>query len=117
MVDSVYGAAAKAYSNASKMLGTAKPAGGDEAATIGLGPSAVKDPSKLSFSDLVEGSIDRSIATTYKSEEVGIKTMLNKADLHEMVAAVTQAELTLQSVVAVRDRVINAYQDILKMPI
>jgi flagellar hook-basal body complex protein FliE len=31
--------------------------------------------------------------------------------------AVTNAQVALQTVVAVRDRVISAYQDILKMPI
>jgi flagellar hook-basal body complex protein FliE len=33
------------------------------------------------------------------------------------VTAVSQAETTLQTVVAVRDKVIAAYQDIIKMPI
>ena len=32
-------------------------------------------------------------------------------------AAVTAAELTLETVVAIRDKVISAYQDIIKMPI
>jgi flagellar hook-basal body complex protein FliE len=34
-----------------------------------------------------------------------------------VVAAVHAAEITLQTVVAVRDRMISAYQDILRMPI
>jgi flagellar hook-basal body complex protein FliE len=34
-----------------------------------------------------------------------------------VVTAVTNAELTLETVVAVRDRVVQAYQDILRMPI
>jgi flagellar hook-basal body complex protein FliE len=34
-----------------------------------------------------------------------------------VVAAVTNAEVTLQTVLAVRDRVIQAYQDIIRMPI
>jgi flagellar hook-basal body complex protein FliE len=34
-----------------------------------------------------------------------------------VVTAVAEADLTLQTVVAVRDRVIEAYQNIMRMPI
>jgi flagellar hook-basal body complex protein FliE len=37
--------------------------------------------------------------------------------LVDVVTAVAEAETTLQTVVAVRDKVIAAYQDIMKMPI
>ena len=40
-----------------------------------------------------------------------------KGDIVQVVNAVTAAELTLETVVAVRDRVISAYQDIMRMPI
>ncbi len=40
-----------------------------------------------------------------------------KGDVVQVVNAVTAAELTLETVVAIRDRVISAYQDIMKMPI
>ena len=39
------------------------------------------------------------------------------ADLNEVVVAVSNAEIMLTTVVTVRDRVIQAYQEILKMPI
>jgi flagellar hook-basal body complex protein FliE len=39
------------------------------------------------------------------------------ADLASVTQAVTDAQVALQTVVAVRDRVISAYQDIIKMPI
>ncbi|MEM6903398.1 MAG: flagellar hook-basal body complex protein FliE, partial [Pseudomonadota bacterium] len=34
----------------------------------------------------------------------------------DVVMAVNNAEITLQSVVSIRDRVISAYQEILRMP-
>ena len=40
-----------------------------------------------------------------------------KADLVDVVTAVAAAEATLETVVTVRDQVIKAYQDILRMPI
>jgi flagellar hook-basal body complex protein FliE len=38
-------------------------------------------------------------------------------NLTDVVTALARAELTLQTVTAVRDRVVQAYQDIIKMPI
>jgi flagellar hook-basal body complex protein FliE len=38
-------------------------------------------------------------------------------DLTSVVTAVSEAELTLQTVIAVRDRVIEAYKDIMRMPV
>jgi flagellar hook-basal body complex protein FliE len=38
-------------------------------------------------------------------------------NLTEVVTAVSRAELALQSTVAIRDRVVQAYQDIMRMPI
>jgi flagellar hook-basal body complex protein FliE len=35
----------------------------------------------------------------------------------EMVLAVSRAELALQTATAVRDRVVSAYQDVMRMPI
>jgi flagellar hook-basal body complex protein FliE len=35
----------------------------------------------------------------------------------DVVTAVADAETALNTVVAIRDRVINAYQDIIKMPV
>ena len=40
-----------------------------------------------------------------------------QADLMDVVQAVGNAEMTLQTVVAVRDKVVNAYQELMRMPI
>ena len=40
-----------------------------------------------------------------------------KADLNSVVVAVAEAELTLNTVVAVRNKVIESYREILRMPI
>ena len=40
-----------------------------------------------------------------------------KADLNTVVVAVAEADLTLKTVVAVRDKVLAAYREILRMPI
>ena len=46
-----------------------------------------------------------------------MKAVKGTADIQEVVMAVSNAEVALQTVVAVRDKVVSAYQDILQMPI
>jgi flagellar hook-basal body complex protein FliE len=43
--------------------------------------------------------------------------MLGQGGVTEAVLAISKAELTLQSAVAVRDRIVSAYQDVMRMPI
>ncbi len=81
-------------------------------------PSGAENtPLKPAFDQLVAESLNKSMKTEYGGEATSIKTLVKKAELHEMVTAVTNAELTLKSVVAVRDKVIGAYQEILRMQI
>lgn len=76
-----------------------------------------KNSMKPDFADLVTTGLDTARDSGYKGEIVSSKSVANNAELHELVTAVSNAELTLNTVVAVRDKVIGAYQDIIKMPI
>lgn len=102
--------AVNAYNNTSRM----KPAGGLD--SIGM-PGEEDDALKPEFSDVLGAALDKARGAEYTGEAVSAEAIAGKAELHELVTAVTNAELTLQTVVAVRDRVITAYQDIVKMPI
>lgn len=99
-----------AYNTASKI-------GGDIKGIADIPSTGTRSAGGSGFSDMVASSIDDAIDTAYKSESVSKLAIAGKAELHELVTAVTAAEITVQSVVAVRDKVINAYQDIMKMPI
>jgi flagellar hook-basal body complex protein FliE len=52
-----------------------------------------------------------------KGEHASMQAVTGKADLAQVTEAVSNAEVAVQSVVAVRDRVVQAYQDIMRMPI
>ena len=56
-------------------------------------------------------------ANAYASMAKTAQAVLGNASLTEIVESVTAAELTLQTVVAVRDKMLQAYQDIMRMPI
>lgn len=70
-----------------------------------------------SFLDMVGESLQTAAAKGYKSEAMAVNAMSGKADLADVVTAVTEAETALTTVVAIRDKVIGAYQDIIRMPI
>jgi len=70
-----------------------------------------------SFASLLRNSIEGAIDANRASEKATVQAVAGESDLTRVVAAVTNAELTLEAVVAVRDRVIAAYQDIVRMPI
>lgn len=69
------------------------------------------------FSDALSGAMKEAVTTLRTGETNAAQGAAAKGDLVQVVNAVTAAELTLETVVAIRDRVINAYQDIMKMPI
>jgi flagellar hook-basal body complex protein FliE len=69
------------------------------------------------FADLVSESIGNVREATQASELTGAQALAGKADLVDVVTSVSNAEMVVDTVVAVRDRVISAYNDILKMPI
>lgn len=70
-----------------------------------------------SFADLIQDSVSSSVEVGRASETASLNAIAGSADVVDLVTAVNNAEMTLQTVVAVRDRVVQAYQDILKMPI
>ena len=78
-----------------------------------------QDAAQPSFQQLMETAVKEATGTQSHSEALQMQSLTGsgKVDLSDLVTAVSSAELTLNTVVAVRDRVINAYNDIIKMPI
>lgn len=70
-----------------------------------------------SFGDMVRDMVTEAAETGRVSEDVSQDALVGKADLNDVVMAVSNAEVSLQTVVAIRDKVIEAYQEILRMPI
>ncbi|MEQ8442015.1 MAG: flagellar hook-basal body complex protein FliE [Alphaproteobacteria bacterium] len=70
-----------------------------------------------SFVDMVRSVAEDAIDANYNAEEVSARAMAGQASVTEVVTALSEAEATLNTVVTIRDRVISAYQEILRMPI
>ena len=103
-----FSSAVNAYQRAAKTADNAFGAGKAEAAPAVGGNS---------FMNMVNDSLKSAAVTGREAEELSLKQISGEADLKDVVTAVANAEHTLETVVAVRDKVLNAYQEILKMPI
>lgn len=71
----------------------------------------------ISFSDFLQQKVGDALDTLKASETTSAQAVTGEADLTDVVQAVTAAEMTLQTVTAVRDRLIGAFQEIMRMPI
>jgi flagellar hook-basal body complex protein FliE len=99
-------AANAAYQNAARVSGVSEAAA--------LGPTQTPG---ASFSDALASAVKSATESLHAGEAASAQGAAGKGDIVQVVNAVTAAELTLETVVAIRDRVISAYQDIMKMPI
>ncbi|NSX54677.1 flagellar hook-basal body complex protein FliE [Parasulfitobacter algicola] len=55
--------------------------------------------------------------TLQQSEQLSQAAMAGGADPHALVQALAQTELAVETAVTVRDKVVEAYQEILRMPV
>lgn len=69
------------------------------------------------FGSLVQSAIAEARKIGEKSEKMSIAAINDRADITQVVTAVSEAEMTLQTVVNIRDKVLEAYNDIIRMPV
>jgi flagellar hook-basal body complex protein FliE len=96
--------AAKAYGAMQKQISALNEAGG--ASEVGA-----------SFSKVLQGAMSQISQSTSAAETQMTLQAEGKAELIDAVTAVASAESSLESVIAIRDQVISAYQEIMRMPI
>ena len=69
------------------------------------------------FGSLVQEAIRQAGASTGQAEQTAMSVAAGRSDIVDVVTAIAAAETQMQTVLAVRDQVISAYQEILRMPI
>lgn len=94
--------------------------------TSGLSPLAGLTPSASAssaapapgFGDMVKDLVSQSVTASQNSEQLATAVAQGQPiPLNEVIQAVSKAELTLQTLITVRDRAVEAYQQIQQMPI
>ncbi len=102
-------AAAKAYSAVQKGGGIdAGLAGGSAVGTAG---------SHGGFGEILKSAMTDAVSASKNAEKAMAAQVAGKTELVDVVTAISAAEASLETVMAVRDQVISAYQEIMRMPI
>lgn len=71
----------------------------------------------VNFGDVLRQTVSDSIDTMEQGEKASAQAITGEANIVDVVQAVNKAEMTLETVVALRDRMVQAYNDIMSMPI
>ena len=96
--------ATKAYGAVQKSMGVDPGVGGASATGGGFG-------------DILKSAMTDVMKSTKNAETQMAAQVHGKAELVDVVTAISAAESSLETVMAIRDQVINAYQEIMRMPI
>ena len=102
--------AAGTYANVARL--------GDAAAGLGTGVAgSAGEGANGSFGAMLKDVLGQVIETGQKSDAQTRAMVTGKADMVDVVTAVSETEVAVETLVAVRNKVIEAYQSIMSMPI
>ncbi len=80
-------------------------------------PNAAQSKGGTGFAEMLREAGESAVSSLREGESISLQAAAGTADINDVVMAVGKAEMTLQTVVTLRDKVIQAYQEILRMPI
>ncbi|ODT75459.1 MAG: flagellar hook-basal body complex protein FliE [Pelagibacterium sp. SCN 64-44] len=103
-----FNAATAAYGNASRLINQAARPNTDLTAKASSGGS---------FADILAQNVQDVVDQGKASDQMALDMISGKANVVDMVTALSETEMAIESMVTIRDRVISAYEEIMRMPI
>ncbi|NMA98018.1 MAG: flagellar hook-basal body complex protein FliE [Phyllobacteriaceae bacterium] len=107
-INTPFNAATSAYANASRLISQATKPATDLTASAGTGGN---------FAELLAQNVQGVIDQGKVSDQMAMDMVSGKANVVDMVTALSETEMAIESMVTIRDRVISAYEEIMRMPI
>jgi flagellar hook-basal body complex protein FliE len=92
------------------MMRIMPPAAGSAAPAVSAGNGA-------DFSAALRSAVESAVDTGRDAEAQSMKAITQGGNVTEVATALARAEMTLQTATAVRDRMLQAYQDIMRIQI
>lgn len=80
-------------------------------------PQMVAKQPEKTFGQVLENVVEEAVDTQKQAETMTIKGITGQADIQDVVLAISNAAQALETVVAVRDTAIKAYNSIMQMNI
>jgi flagellar hook-basal body complex protein FliE len=84
---------------------------------IGAGAGKASETGGPSFGAMLKDAIGSVMESGRKSDAQSIAMASGKSNVMDVVTAVAETDVAVSTLVSVRDRVIQSYEDIMKMPI
>ena len=100
----------------SPLIATKAYAAVQDSAGAGLADKS-KGAGESSFGDLVQSAINDAVSTSKGAEAQMSNQIQGKGSLIDVATSISSAQASLETVMAVRDQVISAYQEIMRMSI
>ncbi|TCZ63646.1 flagellar hook-basal body complex protein FliE [Roseicella aquatilis] len=69
------------------------------------------------FAATMQRAVEGAVEVGRSADAASTQAMLGQGSVTDVVLAVSKAEMALQTAVTLRDRVVSAYQDVMRMPI
>ena len=104
-----FNAAAAAYGNAARLM--------SQVATSAVDPGATAPGQGTDFAKLLAESVQGIVEQGRVADQKAMDLVNGRGDIVDVVTAISQTELAIETMVTVRDRVISAYEEIMRMPI
>ena len=104
------GIAANAYASIARM-------GAQSGSSAAAAAAPAEGPTTKSFGDMLKDAVGSVIDSGRKSDAQMQSVAAGKSNIVDVVTAVSETEVAVDAVVAVRDKIIAAYEDIMRMPI
>jgi flagellar hook-basal body complex protein FliE len=103
--------AANAYASLARIIGSGSGGAGGVAAVKPL------DGSGQSFGDLLKTATGSVVDAGRKADAQTMAMASGKSNVMDVVTAVAETDVAVSTLVSVRDRVIQSYEEIMRMPI
>ena len=101
--------AANAYANLARIM--------ESSGGLGGGAGKAVEGGGQSFGAMLKDAIGSVLESGRKSDAQTVAMTSGKANVMDVVTAVAETDVAVSTLVSVRDRVIQSYEDIMKMPI
>ncbi len=82
-------------------------------------PVSATEPGKKNFADALKGSLEQLSAAQNHSQQLGQKFVMGdeSVNLSDVMIAMQKANISLQTTIQVRNKLVSAYHDIMNMQI
>ena len=77
--------------------------------------SIIKRPPLIDFKEILNQSIHDLNQELLHADQMVQEMMLGKADVHQALIAIEEAHLSLRLMIQIRNKIISAYEEIMKM--